>query len=132
MKTKTPGKSPNEPKISETILDFGEPFLSKAIAEDTPVMVVREVYQLVVMVWNAHVTATPRWSQPQFLEMLRQQMRQPEAPAEARQIVDMLSRRWQEKFAHVPYAVGEWHVRIRHDHTLSFYCDARLPPNASL
>lgn len=39
-----------ERKISETILDFGEPLLSEAITEETPISVVREIYKLVVLI----------------------------------------------------------------------------------
>jgi hypothetical protein len=69
-----------ERKISETILDFGEPLLSEAITEDTPIAVVREIYKLVVLVWNAHVAATPRWADPGHLQMLQQIAASPQTP----------------------------------------------------
>ncbi len=122
------GKPPAERKISATILEFGEPYLSQLVTEDAQIMVVREAYKLVVLVWNAHVSATPRWGRPQFLAMLEQQKLNPAMPAEARGFLDFLSQRWEEKFSDVPYCVGEWHVKIKHDGTMSFACDARLPP----
>ncbi|MCY1200749.1 hypothetical protein D9M68_457030 [compost metagenome] len=117
-----------ERKISETILEFGEPFLSEAITESTPIVVVREAYKLVVLVWNAHVSATPRWGNPGHLQMLRQLAAGPQMPPEGRACIEMLSRRWREKFSDAKYCVGEWHVKIRDDDTLSFFCDAREAP----
>ena len=117
-----------ERKISETILDFGEPFLSEAITEDTPIAAVREVYKVVVLVWNAHVAATPRWGDRGYLQMLQQMTAGPQMPPEGRACIEMLSRRWQEKFSDARYCVGEWHVKIKDDDTLSFFCDARDAP----
>lgn len=71
-----------ERKISETILDFGEPLLSEAITEDTLIAAVREIHKLVVLVWNAHVAATPRWADPSYLQMLRQMAASPQMPSQ--------------------------------------------------
>lgn len=117
-----------ERKISETILDFGGPFLSEAVTEDTPIAVVREAYKLVVLVWNAHVTATPLWGDRSYLQMLQQMAAGQQMPPEGRLCIEMLSLRWREKFSDAKYCVGEWHVKIRDDDTLSFYCDARGAP----
>lgn len=117
-----------ERKISETILEFGEPLLSEAITEDTPVAVVREVYKLVVLVWNAHVTATSRWADPSYLSALQQMAASPQMPPEARAWIDRLSHRWRQRFSNASYCVGHWHVKIRDDDTLSFFCDAREAP----
>lgn len=117
-----------ERKISETILDFGEPFLSEAITEDTPIAAVREAYKVVVLVWNAHVAATPCWGDRGYLRTLHQMAAGPQMPPEGRACIEMLSRRWQEKFSDARYCVGEWHLKIKDDDTLSFYCDARDAP----
>ncbi|WP_250508210.1 MULTISPECIES: hypothetical protein [unclassified Caballeronia] len=117
-----------ERKISETILDFGKPLLSKAIGEDTPIAAVREIYKLVVLVWNAHVAATPRWGDPSYLQMLQQVAASPKTPPQARAAIGKLSHRWREQFSDAKYCVGEWHVKIRDDDTLSFFCDAREAP----
>ncbi|SAL07301.1 hypothetical protein AWB78_08525 [Caballeronia calidae] len=117
-----------ERKISETILDFGEPLLSEAITEETPIAVVREVYKLVVLVWNAHVAATPRWADPTYLQMLQQIATSPQMPSQARAWIGKLSHRWQEKFSDARYCVGHWHVKIQDDDTVSFFCDAREAP----
>ncbi len=126
MSKATPGKT--ERKISETILDFGEPLLCEAITEDTPIAVVREIYKLVVLVWNAHVAATPRWGDPAHLQRLKQIADSPQMPSEARAWIIKLSHRWQQKFSDAKYCVGEWHVKIKDDDTLSFFCDAREAP----
>jgi hypothetical protein len=117
-----------ERKISETILHFGQPLLSEAISEDTPIAVVREIYKLVVLVWNAHVTATPCWADPSYLQMLQQMAASPQMPSQARAWIDKLSHRWREKFSDAKYCVGQWHVKIKDDDTLSFFCDAREAP----
>jgi hypothetical protein len=117
-----------ERKISETILDFGDPLLSEAITEETPIAVVREIYKLVVLVWNAHVAANSRWGDPTYLQMLQQMAGSPQMPSEARDWIDKLSRRWREKFSDARYCVGHWHVKIKDDDTLSFFCDAREAP----
>jgi hypothetical protein len=117
-----------ERKISETILEFGEPFLSEAITEDTSIAGVREIYKLVVLVWNAHVAATPRWGDPAYLNKLQQIATSAHMPPEGRACIEMLSNRWREKFSDAKYCVGEWHVKIKHDNTLSFFCDAREAP----
>lgn len=117
-----------ERKISETILDFGEPLLSEAITEETPIAVMREIYKLVVLVWNAHVAANSRWGDPTYLQMLQQMAASPQMPSEARAWIGKLSNRWREKFSDARYCVGHWHVKIKDDDTLSFYCDAREAP----
>ncbi|MBP0596291.1 hypothetical protein J8I87_43265 [Paraburkholderia sp. LEh10] len=117
-----------ERKISETILDFGEPLLSEAVTEDTPIAAVRELYKLVVLVWNAHVAATPRWGDPGHLQMLQQMASSPQMPSQARAWIGKLSQRWREKFSDAKYCVAEWHVKIKDDDTLSFFCDAREAP----
>ena len=46
-------------KISETIIDFGEPLMGQLDA-DQPCEVMRSTFEIVIMVWNAHVMAMPR------------------------------------------------------------------------
>ncbi|WGS40162.1 hypothetical protein LFL97_39535 (plasmid) [Burkholderia sp. JSH-S8] len=115
-------------KISETILYFGEPLLSEAITEETPIAVVREIYKLVVLVWNAHVAATSHWGDSSYLQMLQQLAASPQMPSEGRAWIERLSNRWREEFTDAKYCVGHWHVKIKDDDTLSFFCDAREAP----
>ena len=61
-------------KISETILDFGEPLLSQLDAA-LPLDMIQSTFQIVITVWNAHVIAMPRWGQPRFLADLHERMR---------------------------------------------------------
>ena len=68
-------------KISETILDFGEPLLSQLDAA-LPLNTIQSVFKIVITVWNTHVMATPRWGQPRFLADLHDQMRDPQMPPE--------------------------------------------------
>ena len=50
-------------KISETIIDFGKPLMGPLDA-DQPCEVVRSTFEIVIMVWNVHVMAMPRWRRP--------------------------------------------------------------------
>jgi hypothetical protein len=117
-----------ERKISETILDFGEPLLSEAITEETPIAVVREIYKLVVLIWSAHVAANAPRGDPSYLHVLQQMATSPQVPSQARAWIGKLSNRWREKFSDAKYCVGHWHVKIKDDDTLSFFCDAREAP----
>ena len=47
-------------KISETIVDFGEPLIHQ-LDTAQPYEVVRSTFEIVVLVWNAHEMAMPRW-----------------------------------------------------------------------
>lgn len=60
--------------------------------------------------------------------MLQQMAASPQMPSEARAWIGKLSNRWREKFSDAKYCVGHWHVKIKDDDTLSFYCDAREAP----
>jgi hypothetical protein len=112
-------------RISETIIDFGEPLLAK-LAEDDPLEVVRDTVGIVVTVWNAHVMASPRWGQPQFLAALRQSLLDPDTPPLLADAVRQLSRRRRESFAADLRAVGEWSI-VEHGGQWRLRCDVRVP-----
>jgi hypothetical protein len=59
-------RAPAIRKISETILDFGEPLISQ-LGPDQDQETVHATFEIVVTVWNCHVLATQRWGQPKFL-----------------------------------------------------------------
>ena len=112
-------------KISETILDFGEPLISQLDAEQ-PLDVVRSTFEIVIMMWNAHVTAMPRWGQPRFLADLHERIRDPQMPAELVEAIRMLSQRRLERFATDGRAVGEWSL-VMQSGEWRLRCDARAP-----
>ncbi|MCW5657107.1 MAG: hypothetical protein KIT60_05355 [Burkholderiaceae bacterium] len=112
-------------KISETILDFGEPLLSQLDAV-LPLAVVQSTFKVVITVWNAHGMATPRWAQPQFLADLNERMCDPEMPPEMVQAFRTLSQRRLEQFANDGRAVGEWSLVMEADQW-RLRCDARAP-----
>ena len=115
-----------ERKISETIIDFGEPLVSE-LASGMPLEMIRSTFEMVITVWNAHVTAMPRWGRPQFLADFEQRLGDPQMPLEAAVALRALSeRRSLPRFASDDRAVGEWSLvggakgwRLR--------CDAREP-----
>lgn len=115
-------------KISETIIDFGAPLIFD-LDKDQPIEIVRSVFTIVIMVWNAHVMAMPVWGQPQLLEELGKLLLTPGA---ARELIDTcaeLAERRKQHFADDPRAVGEWKVEFDHARRVRLHCDARIPPS---
>jgi hypothetical protein len=117
-----------ERKISETILDFGEPLLSEAITEDTPIAAVREIYKL-----GGACLERARRSHPS----LGRSRLSADAAGDGRFAADAIASACLDrealapmagKFSDAKYCVGEWHVKIKDDDTLSFFCDAREAP----
>lgn len=121
-------KPPAVRKISETILDFGEPVLRR-LQGDYSDDVAHKVFELVILVWNAHVTAMPRWGQPHFLANLAERMLDPAVPADMVDAVRELTKRRLEHFATDARAVGEWQL-VKHPEGVRLRCDARAPHDA--
>jgi hypothetical protein len=112
-------------KISETILDFGEPLVSQLEA-DAPRELWESTLEIVITVWNAHVTAMPRWGQPQFLADLHARLSGPDALPELVDAVRTLSQRRLELFASDARAVGGWRL-VGQRGAWGLRCDARAP-----
>ena len=93
-------------KISETIIDFGAPLIFD-LDKDQPIEIVRSVFTIVIMVWNAHVMAMPRWGKPRFLADLQKRAEDPQMPVQFAQAFDLLSQRRAQRFASDARAVGE-------------------------
>jgi hypothetical protein len=129
MKERAAARIPTR-KISETILDFGEPLPSR-FDETPPIDVMREILMTVITVWNAHVLAMPMWGEPEHLERLTECLSSPGVPEEMRGLLDALVRRRNERFKDDPRAVGEWAVKsVNGEYGLR--CDARLPHGATV
>lgn len=124
------GASPAIPsrKISETIVDFGAPLIFD-LDKNQPIEIVRSVFTVVIMVWNAHVMAMTEWGKPQLLEQLDELLRAASAPPELRDTCAELAARRQQHFADDPRAVGEWMVEFDPTGRVHLSCDARLPPS---
>lgn len=116
-------------KISETIVDFGEP-LSGQLDADQPYETVRSTFEIVILVWNAHVMAMPRWGKPKFLADLQERAQDPQMPAPFAQAFELLSQRRAQRFATDARAVGEWSV-IQQSGQWRLRCDARAPNAAA-
>jgi hypothetical protein len=112
-------------KISETILDFGEPLLGQLDAA-LPLDLIQSTFKIVITVWNAHVMAMPRWGQPRFLADLHERMRDPQMPPEMVEARRTLSQRRLERFANDGRAVGEWSL-VMEAGEWRLRCDARVP-----
>lgn len=112
-------------KISETILDFGEPLVSQ-LDGGVPLDVARATFEIVIMVWNAHVMAMPRWGQPQVLAALHERLRDPQMPPPMVDAIRTLSQRRLERFPTDGRAVGEWSL-VMQSGEWRLRCDARTP-----
>jgi len=91
-----------------------------------PLDVIQSTFKIVITVWNAHVTAMPRWGQPQFLADLHERMRDPQMPREMVEAMRTLSQRRLERFANDGRAVGEWSL-VMDAGEWRLRCDARVP-----
>ncbi len=116
-------------KISETVVDFGDPLIRQLDA-DQPYETVHSTFDIVIMIWNAHVMAMPRWGKPRFLADLQKRAEDPRMPVQFAQAFDLLSQRRAERFASDARAVGEWSV-VQHSGQWRLRCDARAPDAAA-
>lgn len=116
-------------KISETIVDFGEPLLHQ-LDPDQPYEAVRSTFEIVILVWNAHVMAMPRWGQARQLAELHARLQDPQLPAPMVEAITTLSQRRVERFATDARAVGQWSVAYEAGQW-RLRCDARVPDTTS-
>ena len=116
-------------KISETIVDFGDPLIQQ-LDSDQPYEVVRSTFEIVITVWNAHVMAMPRWGQPRVLSDLQRHLDDPDVPAPMVDAFKNLSQRRVEQFAGDARAVGEWSV-LKQSGQWHLRCDARVPSGSA-
>lgn len=112
-------------KISETIVDFGDPLIQQ-LDTDQPYEVVHSVFEIVILIWNAHVMAMPRWGQPRFLADLQMRAEDSQMPVQFAQAFELLSQRRAQRFASDARAVGEWSV-VQQSGQWRLRCDARAP-----
>jgi len=115
-------------KISETVIDFGAPVLAD-LARTQSIEVLHATFNLVITVWNAHVTAMPVWGQPESLDHLERILLSPAAPKEMIRAVHALTARRRAHFADDPRAVGEWNIKIESGGGVRLHCDAHVPPS---
>jgi hypothetical protein len=118
-------------KISETILDFGEPFLSGLSGTPPPTEDMKNAMMIVITIWNALVMAEAPWNAPSHLEGLKQTASQG-GPPFLLDTLNTLTRRRKELFAGDPRAVGNWEFINDASGEPRFRCDARLPPGFKL
>jgi hypothetical protein len=115
-------------KISETVIDFGAPVLAD-LKRTESIEVLRATFELVITVWNAHVTAMPVWGKPEHLDRLQRVLHSPGTPKEMIRAVHALTARRREHFAEDPRAVGKWSVTIDSGGGVRLHCDAHVPPS---
>lgn len=113
-------------KISETVADFGEPLLAE-LGPEASAQTVQAAFEFIILVWNAHVCAMPRWGQPRYLAELQHTLQaSTTADASMAEAFRTLSQRRAEHFRADARAVGEWSVEKR-DGRWHLKCDARAP-----
>ncbi len=112
-------------KISETILDFGEPLFAQ-FDELPPIEVLRSALKIVITVWNGHTLSTPAWGEPDHLDRMTALVLASDVAPEMGALLESLSRRRTERFKDDPRAVGEWSIEPADD-GFSFRCEARIP-----
>lgn len=115
-------------KLSETITDFGRPLIAK-IEKGWTQQTVHDLFQIIVIIWNAHVRAMPAWGHPESLKTLRESANDEKLPELMRYAIGALSLRRLQRFADDDRAVDDWAVSYDRDQgTLQFGCKALLPP----
>jgi len=122
----TPQVSLPTRKLSETILDFGEPMLAQfrglARPEDC-----QGLLQIIITIWNAHVMAMPIWGHPEHLAELVRVSYGKESPPQLRAAFDQLSLRRMHQFEDDPRIVGQWEVELPSPSNFLLRCETRIP-----
>ena len=116
-------------KISETLLEFGEPMLG--LLEEPTVEEFRAALSIVIVVWNAHGLSMSATSDRRvYLEKLaeyRQRVAEQGAPATVLAGFDALDASRVTDYADDPRCVGEWDLVPDDAGDFKLKCDARLP-----
>lgn len=123
-------EKPHDPtrKMSETIVDFGRPLIAqidKGASQET----VQHIFQIIIIIWNAHVRATPAWGHPESLNTLREIAADEKQPELMRYAIGALAMR-RLNFRKDLRAVGDWAVAYESvTRELKFSCTGVLPPS---
>jgi hypothetical protein len=115
-------------KISETLLEFGEPVLG--LLEEPTVEEFRAALSIVIVVWNAHGLLMAADDRSVYLEKLaeyRQQVAEQGAPAIVLARFDALDASRVTDYADDARCVGEWDLIPDGVGGFKFRCDTRLP-----
>jgi hypothetical protein len=108
-------------KISETILEFGEPLIQE-LPEDTSKEAFEAIINVIVSVWNAVTIDTRKQNNNYETELLQALL---PAPPELQLIAKMLIQSKKANYASDPRAVGNYWV-IEKDGEFVFRAEARL------
>ncbi|MCU0681077.1 MAG: hypothetical protein MUF34_02235 [Polyangiaceae bacterium] len=114
-------------KMTDTLIEFGSPIIAQ-LDKTSPPGVVHDLFQIIVIVWNAHVRAMPAWGRPESLRTLQDLANDEGQPELLRYAFGALTLRRFEKFRTDERAVGKWSVSLNPDGKLEFSCEAVLPP----
>ena len=118
-----------ERKISETLLEFGDPLLG--LLEDPTVEEFRAALTVVIAVWNVHglsiTTGDTRSVYLGEIARIRQWLFDEGAPAILLAGVDTLSARRVSDYCDDPRCIGDWDLLPDEAGGYKLRCDARLP-----
>lgn len=116
-------------KMSETIVDFGRPLIAQ-IESGASQETVQHLFQVIIIIWNAHVRATPAWGHPESLQTLREIAADEKQSELMRYAIGALAMR-RLRFRNDLRAVGDWAVAYESaTRELKFSCTGILPPSA--
>lgn len=113
-------------KISETILDFGEPLLAQ-LGDAPSIEAAENALDIVVMLWNAYVMAMPIWGKPEELARVQALLRDSRVLPYMTDTLEALCARRREKFSDDPRAVGACAIVPDGHGGYNFKCAARVP-----
>jgi len=136
MKTKRSRRDPYsrmvvrlpERDLAESILDLAAPLL-EPLGPAAPADEVRRALDLVIKLWNAHVTASLFWGnpKPRSLADLRKAMCRKEAAPGLAETFEALSAQYRKKFDLDPRLVADWSFDAGADGRHRLVCRMTLP-----
>ncbi len=126
------GAAASTRKMSETLIDFGNP-LVRRIKKDSTAQYVDDLFQIIVIIWNAHVRAMRAWGDPAPLRALQDIAADENQPEIMRYAIGALSLRRVQHFRDDVRMVHDWSVSYNPEGgELKFTCQGALPPGSDL
>jgi hypothetical protein len=117
-----------ERTLNESILHLAAPLLEPLGSAPSPEDV-RNVLEIAVNLWNAHVRASLFWGRPnpKPLVAVRKAMCGKQAVSGSTDTFELLSARWRKEFTFDPRLVAEWSFDATNDGRHQLVCVTTLP-----
>ena len=113
-------------RISDTLVSFAQPALDE-LGPDSDLEQVKQAYEVVIAIWNAHVLAMPAWGAQPELERLAARMASGLLPTHMTDLFVRLSQLRQESFADDPRYVSSFAVERDPQGRIHLGCEAKVP-----